>query len=221
MKTWSSHEQDFSFKKKSGVSNMLSSIFPIIFNEHIKTFLSLKIFFCFSLLESFWQEIIVSSSIKAQYQASIKVLVWNLKQFNCLVTPLFHYHGEFSLPGEIKLMNTIKLITLLNLSPACFNFRTHLLAGMEITSGPRLNEKAKVVLSCKPSAVPLGVVGLGVQNLSKNEPQSPLGQPHVLFQAAEPAPESQQGLVGGSTQICPRTASCPWCLWKALGETLY
>lgn len=47
-------------------------------------------------------------------------------------------------------MNPIKLITLLKLAPSCFNFRTHLLAGMEIASGPKLNEKAKVVLSCKP-----------------------------------------------------------------------
>lgn len=151
-------------------------------------------------------------NIKTQCQASIKDLVWNLKKFNCLVTPPFHYHGEFSLSGEIKLMNLIKLITLLNLSPACFNFRTHLLAGMEIASNPRLNEKAKVVLPCKPSAVPLGVMGLGVQNLSKNEPQSPLGQPLCCSQAAEPLPVTQQDSEGGSTQVCPRTASFPWCL---------
>lgn len=106
-------------------------------------------------------------------------------------------------------MNPITLITLSNLSAACFNFRTHLLAGMEIASGPRLNEKAKVVLLCQPSAVPMWVMGLGVQNLSKNEPQSPLGQP-LCSQAAEPPPVTLQGL-------CARTASSsPCCLQKAL-----
>lgn len=47
---------------------MLSSTFPIFFNEYL-TFLALKIISDFPHFESFWQEMILSSSIKTPYQA--------------------------------------------------------------------------------------------------------------------------------------------------------
>lgn len=65
MKTWSSNEQDFSFKKKSRVSNMLSNIYQVFFNESINNIFRLE-FSCFPHLESFWQKISVSSSIITQ-----------------------------------------------------------------------------------------------------------------------------------------------------------
>lgn len=113
---------------------------------------------------------------------------------------------------------------LLNLSQTCFNFRTHLLAGMQTASGPRLNEKAKV-FSCKHSQVPLctlGGSGFGYSKCKQKEKShvAPWCKPYMFLASKATTSNTAITLRVALHRSAPARLPLP-CIFKQLWARSY